>query len=193
MALFGCTECGEKVSSEAATCPKCGAPVSAMIKKIDANRRKWKPTKPAVEPAEKALLKSFLTKPFEQHTLRFQVIAVAIAAVYVAFLIWPDDKKQTAPVVAPIPPPIQHRDPITSQFSGWDGSHIALTKLIKARLNDPGSYEHDKTVHVLKEGQIFIMARFRATNGFGALVLQNVTAQASAKGDGKDVTILSWE
>lgn len=33
MALIKCTECGEQVSDQAATCPKCGAPIHKAKKK----------------------------------------------------------------------------------------------------------------------------------------------------------------
>jgi len=89
------------------------------------------------------------------------------------------------------PRAVAARSPIERQFSAWDGSHIALTKRIKEQLNDPGSYDHGKTVHVEKDGTLNIMVSFRATNGFGALVLQQVIAEASATGDGDDVHILS--
>ncbi len=217
MALFGCTECGEQVSSEAATCPNCGASVPVMIKKLTANRRNWKPTKPPAEHAEKESIKAFFTKPFEQNKTAFKLGLLILAIAIGLPGIWKQVTHSKPPpiVQAPVPSPktddadrygavdttgmptYQPRHTssggVKAQFSAWDGSHIALTKLIKARLNDPSSYEHDKTAHVLKDGQMFIMARFRATNAFGALVLQNVTAQASAKGDGNDVTILSWE
>src|SRR3989304_3204559 len=39
------------------------------------------------------------------------------------------------------------RAQIEKQFSVGDGSHPGLTALIKKSMNDPGSYEHIKTVY----------------------------------------------
>jgi hypothetical protein len=37
MTLIACHECGNSVSTEAASCPKCGAPISALI----SHRKRW--------------------------------------------------------------------------------------------------------------------------------------------------------
>ncbi len=91
--------------------------------------------------------------------------------------------------------PTSQRQPprIESQFSGWDGSHAALTRQIKERLHDPDSYDHVKTAHQVRDGRVYIVASFRANNALGATALTTVTAEASPEGDGSDVRILSWQ
>lgn len=70
---------------------------------------------------------------------------------------------------------------IEGQFSSWNGSHIELVKLVKENLNDPKSFEHVKTVYWDKGDYIIVKMNYRAKNGFGALILQNVTAKADYK------------
>ena len=40
------------------------------------------------------------------------------------------------------------RQRLQAQFSGWDGSHRAVEQAIKARMNNPKSYEHVGTTYV---------------------------------------------
>ena len=40
MALIKCSECGEEVSEDATSCPKCGHPVKAVT--IEKTGKKWK-------------------------------------------------------------------------------------------------------------------------------------------------------
>lgn len=57
-------------------------------------------------------------------------------------------------------------------LSGWDGSHRKFVELVKGRLNDPDSFEHDetKTWPVRADGQNQILMQFRAKNGFGGII-----------------------
>lgn len=81
---------------------------------------------------------------------------------------------------------------IEESFSTWDGSHMELTKVIKASLNDPDSYKHDETIYVDQgdlgpEGragdQVWGRTRFRARNGFGGVVRMEVAAEADLDGN----------
>lgn len=91
---------------------------------------------------------------------------------------------------------------IKDQFSAWDGSHFELTKLIKQNLNDEKSYEHIETTYrniateddmnevnkVLSDsgysqrveiGDLFIMTKFSAKNGFGGVIKNTAYGIAS--------------
>ncbi len=61
-------------------------------------------------------------------------------------------------------------------LSGWSGAHSGVVAVIKKGLNDPGSFEHDETrVSPVKNGRHQFHMRYRAKNGFGALVVGNAT------------------
>ncbi len=103
---------------------------------------------------------------------------------------------------------------INSQFSGWDGSHIELTKLIKKNLNDGESYKHIKTTYIkvkvdeqkdklnsiLKEfgktirvekNDLWVQTDFSAKNGFNATV--KCTAIGIVNYNSNTVTLISIE
>lgn len=71
---------------------------------------------------------------------------------------------------------------VKQQFSSWDGSHRNLERLLKSRLNDPDSYEHDKTVYWDKTDYLVVSMSYRAKNAFGALVKGHVKAKTSLDG-----------
>ncbi len=76
---------------------------------------------------------------------------------------------------------------IKSGFSAWDGSHIKLTSLIKASMNDPKSYEHVKTVYWDEGDYLIVKTDFRGSNAFGATVLNFVKAKVSLDGEIIDI------
>jgi RNA polymerase subunit RPABC4/transcription elongation factor Spt4 len=83
----------------------------------------------------------------------------------------------------PLTPAEQRKADIEKYFSAWDGSHRALTKLIKADMKNPDSYEHVKTVYVDKEDYLIVEQQYRGTNSFGAVVPNVVRAKVSLNGD----------
>ncbi|MFK4132220.1 hypothetical protein ACI2KR_07995 [Pseudomonas luteola] len=73
---------------------------------------------------------------------------------------------------------------IEAQFSGWDGSHRGLERIIKASMNDPDSYEHVKTTYSDMGGnRIRVKEVFRGKNGFGGMVLNSITADFTIDGN----------
>ena len=75
------------------------------------------------------------------------------------------------------------KERIECGFSTWDGSHKALTKLIKEKMNDPGSYQHVQTFYAEIGGNLRVTTTFRGKNAFGALVLNRVIAEADLDGN----------
>lgn len=67
-------------------------------------------------------------------------------------------------------------------FRSWDGSHIELTKLIKESMNDPRSYEHDKTVYWDMGDHLIVTTSFRGKNAFGGVVRNWVKAKVDLDG-----------
>lgn len=72
---------------------------------------------------------------------------------------------------------------VESQFSSWDGSHPKLTELIKSAMKNPDSYEHVETRFADKDDHILVIAKYRGTNSFGAVVTSTTMAKVNFSGD----------
>lgn len=77
---------------------------------------------------------------------------------------------------------------IESQFSQWDGSHKNLTNVIKESMNDPGSYEHIRTVFLDNGDHLVVTTTFSGKNAFGGRVKNTIKAKVALNG-----TVLSTE
>ncbi|MFT4176484.1 MAG: hypothetical protein QM627_07490 [Luteolibacter sp.] len=75
------------------------------------------------------------------------------------------------------------RKQIESGFSGWDGSHRGLTRVIKESMNDPKSYEHAETVHWDMGDHLVVRTTFRGRNAFGGMVRNWVKAKVDLDGN----------
>ena len=76
------------------------------------------------------------------------------------------------------------KERIEKGFSSlWDGSHRELTKVIKGSMNDPGSYEHVKTVYWDMGDHLVVRTTFRGKNAFGGVVSNWVKAKADLDGN----------
>lgn len=69
------------------------------------------------------------------------------------------------------------------QFSKRDGSHIKLTQLIKASMNDPKSYEFVSIEYLQIENYLIVHQVFRGKNAFGSIVLNDMRAKYSLDGE----------
>ena len=59
-------------------------------------------------------------------------------------------------------------------LSVWNGTHSGVISRVKAILNDPDSFEHDETlVAPMQNGQHQFTMKYRAKNGFGAIMRGN--------------------
>lgn len=83
------------------------------------------------------------------------------------------------------------RERIEQQFSGWDGSHHAVEQAIKARMNNPRSYVHERTTWVDRGIGHGITAHttFRGTNAFNAVVRTVAVVELDESGDVTSVMI----
>lgn len=79
--------------------------------------------------------------------------------------------------------PMTRAEKIKAQFSGWDGSHINLTKVIKEKMNDPASYEHIETRFEDKDEYVLVVTKFRGNNEYGGKVINLMFAQVTSNGD----------
>lgn len=76
-----------------------------------------------------------------------------------------------------------HQKEVGSLFSIWDGSLPSLEKRIKDSMNDPSFYQHVKTVYSDSGEYILVTTNFRGKNGFGGVVLNQVTAKVDLHGN----------
>ena len=72
---------------------------------------------------------------------------------------------------------------IEAQFSPWDGSHRNLERLIKKAMNDPDSYEHDKTRYWDKGDHLIVRTDYRGRNGFGGMVRGHAEVKTTLNGE----------
>lgn len=108
----------------------------------------------------------------------------AIAIVVGVFIFGAIIESISSEKVIESPPPESNRNQkILEQFSRHDNRHYGLTALIKNAMNDPDSFEHIKTTYADKNDHLIIQMQFRGKNGFGAKVLNEVTAKAGLDGD----------
>lgn len=77
----------------------------------------------------------------------------------------------------------EHQKKIEAQFSGWDGSHRELERMIKDSMNDPDSYEHVETRYSDKGTYIRVFCTFRGKNAFGGIVKNTKTADFDLDGN----------
>lgn len=75
------------------------------------------------------------------------------------------------------------KEQIEKHFSGWDGSHIELTRIIKAGMHDPDSYEHVETKYWDMTDHLVVQTTFRGNNVFGGKVKNSIRAKVSLTGD----------
>ena len=77
---------------------------------------------------------------------------------------------------------------IESGFSAWNGSHIALTRIIKKSMNDPKSFDHVETTYGDMGDYLVVKTTFRGKNTFGGLVVNWITAKCDLDGNVIEVT-----
>ena len=72
---------------------------------------------------------------------------------------------------------------LKKHFSSWDGSHRGVSKLIKASMNDPDSYEHVETLYRDNGDHLVVKTTFRGKNAFGGKVINWVRAKVDLDGN----------
>jgi len=75
------------------------------------------------------------------------------------------------------------KENIEKQFSGWDGSHPKLSRMIEVKCRNPDSYEHIDTKFRDDGNSIFVITKYRAENGFGGMTIGTVSANVDFKGN----------
>ena len=81
------------------------------------------------------------------------------------------------------PKTLTEKERIEQQFSAWDGSHLNLTKAIKASMNDPDSYEHVETKYWKFDGHLIVLCKFRGRNAYGGMIVDVIKAKVDTIGN----------
>lgn len=92
--------------------------------------------------------------------LNSKIIPIAVIIIVALVWLYPDE------------PEVKNtrKEQLQEYFSVWDGSHIGLTKTIKSAMNDPNSYEHEKTIFWDRNTYLIVKTTFRGKNSFGGVV-----------------------
>jgi hypothetical protein len=93
--------------------------------------------------------------------------------------------KSVRSMSGPAPTPLSEKEQnIKELFSSWDGSCKVVSARIKESLNNPDSYQHVQTSYINRpNGHIVVTTRFRATNGFGAIMTKAAVAEVTPLGN----------
>ena len=75
------------------------------------------------------------------------------------------------------------KENVEKQFSGWDGSHPKLSRMIEEKCRNPDSYEHIDTRYRDDGNSIYVITKYRAENGFGGMTIGTVSANVDFKGN----------
>lgn len=80
------------------------------------------------------------------------------------------------------------REKIIAKAFDGDGSHKELTKIIKATMNDPDSFQHVKSRYSDQGEHIIVQTTFRGKNAFGGVVTNWISAKCSINGHVLEIT-----
>ncbi len=162
--LKPCEVCGKDISTKAAACPHCGHPVKPVIRE---------PAVSSQSPAKKEKKKS-------------SGCAIVLLSLIIGF-----------GVLIAISGNVnqEEKDPrqirIERGFSAWDGPHLRLTRMVKAQLRDPKSFEHIETKFSDEGDHLLVYMSYRARNGFGGMTTGRAIAKCSL--DGSVIEVISNE
>jgi len=85
---------------------------------------------------------------------------------------------------------VTREDKVKALFSGWDGSHKTLVQFMKSQVNDADLFEHVQTTYHDYGDRIFVKMTFRASNAFGAKVINIVVADSDLEGNLTNIRML---
>lgn len=76
-------------------------------------------------------------------------------------------------------------------LSGWDGSHEDLVAQVKKGLREPQSFEHvsTKVTGIKPDGTHGLIMQYRARNGLGGTVIENVAASYESS----NCALIGWD
>ena len=153
--MIKCPDCKKNISEKAVSCPKCGCPISPDVVKKDK--------------AEQILVER----------ISWWIVGIVI----VCFIFLGNSEKEfIAPVVKKTAEELR-AEKVKKSFSGQGGSNINLIRLVEESMHAPSSFKHVKTEYIDAGDYLIVRMQFRAKNAFGALVLDEVSAQTTLEGE----------
>ena len=152
--LIKCKACEKEVSKKAKACPHCGEPIPKQL-----TLGEW--------------IQGL-----------FGIIVIGL----VVYACSGDNEEgikstSTTKESKQLTPEEKRQQDIESYFSGWDGSHRNLAKMVKEALHDPDSYEHESTTYFDNGDHLIINMHYRAKNAFGGRVKSFVKAKVDLYGN----------
>ena len=121
--------------------------------------------------------------PIKKQPTRYGCGTLIVIGIVVWIWIGAFSGDDTSGSPAPKTPEQTRKESLQKLFSAWDGSHRALTEVIKKSMNDPGSYEHEETVYWDKGDHLIVKTTFRGKNAFGGVVKNWVMAKVDLNGN----------
>ena len=206
MSSFTCPKCGKEQSIENRECIKCGVIFNKLLQNNAIKKENPPITQdtPAPEKTKKKKEKKKIVckKCGYESTnwacpkcytinksvpmLAYLLVALLIGAGYAFFT--PDEFEKQSTTQSRKTHIETREEKIEKHFSAWDGSHIELTKVIKASMNDPESYKHVETRYGDQGDYIIVKTTFRGKNTFGGVVTNWVTAKCDLNGKVIEIT-----
>lgn len=158
MAMITCPECKKKISENTDSCPNCGYQLT---------------------PERIAEIK----KKEQQVQKGCGIGCLSVIVIFVVLYMISSFSSDSTKKAAPKTKEEIRKEQIEKNFSAWDGSHRALTELIKKSMNDPSSYEHVETVYWDKGDHLAVKTTFRGKNAFGGVVKNWAMAKVDLNGN----------
>lgn len=160
--MIRCQDCKKSISDKAASCPKCGCPIT----------------------------REFIEKYRIEEAWEKKLIWCIVGILVIIFIIIANTSENKT-VQAMSPSEIRN-DKIKNIFSYLGGSNKKLIDLVKSNMNDPSSFQHVETKYKFLESKegfegrheiLIVTMKFRQKNIFGAIVLNEVRAILSLEGE----------
>lgn len=175
-----CKKCGNELDNDAKFCSSCGIAIGKkedIIEKqaIEENKNEGKMSSFKLSMGNGKREKK-KTHPFTS----FLTIGILI---FLAILTYNISNSDTPTETVEKTPEEKRSDMISDGFSSWDGSHIALTRMIKESMNDPKSFDHVDTKYWDMKDHLIVIEKFRGKNAFGGTVINWVKAKCDLNGN----------
>jgi hypothetical protein len=199
MALVNCPECGREVSNFADKCPGCGLKLNTLTAGMMKLTRKMETVRDEVQRDPEAFKARMEAKRAKSNPNITAVQAISIVfllflavGAWVQFVDKPRDAKLAAERADAAAAEAYKNSPEgkkaarkaqIQQGFGFYGEHKELTKLIKADMDDPNSFELAACNWFDMDDHVVVIEDFRGRNAYGVMQHYSVKAKCGMKGE----------
>lgn len=199
MALVACPECKGRVSEHAETCPHCGLKLNTLSAGMLKLTRKMEAVKEEAQRDPEAFKARMEARRASANPSITAVQAISIVfliflavGAWVQFVDKPRDAKKAAELAAAASEEAYKNSPEGKKAArkaeiqkgfGFYGEHKELTKLIKADMEDPNSFELAACNWFDMDDHVVVIEEFRGRNAYGVVQNYSVKAKCSINGD----------